>query len=1019
MRISHRNRARLVAAAAGISLLLNPGQAAADDDAGSPAGAASQSDTGGGSGDSGPEDSGRAAEKSSTSTGSGGESSAGGGSASVKSSGGGDTSSSETSSDSGISSDSQTSGDNEVSADSTTESGSNGGAPVGDDEPPGGTAATQTTETESTETGATETATTTKTTAIDTTPAAAEPATGNPATSGGGTVAETTTEKETFTPPTTATTDTTSFDSNTSGPSNFGPGSPETTESNSSESNSSSTGTTEPSDPPDTPATGQQARGMAALTTTVQEDDAPETTAEPSIAPTAFFSATTTTTTAPQTTTSAPLAGLLTFLGIPPVGGPTTNSVAVSPAPWTLLWWIPRPQPPLTNQPPTAAPTLQPTTDGYTISLNATDPDGDPLTTTITTAPTNGTATVNGDGTITYAHNPGSTAADQFTVKLSDSGPHLHGLASILGLFTGQNPHNRYVTVNVPESTPPPTNSGPTIILSAPSSPAASTGVATGTISVADADNDPLTITVTGGTSAGPNTFTTSGGGTLFIDPAAGIYTYTPSLTQRLDASRYDATADHTTETITVVVDDGRGGTNFANMTTQIAPITMAGDGYLGPRIGPDGTIHQLTYTLGSSGVDFYLASTAPTGTTTTPIPGNPVSDIVTGNGVTYLSTWTVDESTGDQVYSLISVAADGTVRSTSLPGYPRGSVQLAPDGTAYLSSTTTDDVHVTQLAVDGTTTTTTLPGVSYEGVQVGPTGTAYQTTLTYDSASDEYATHITVFAPGQAPVTYAVAGLPANDGVRFRPDGTAIQTIQQIDSGVATTYVLMFAPNGGITPIQVTGEPFDGARVAPDGTVYQTTYQSVTGQTYVTKIAPNGAVTVVDFAGIPGNAIQIGPNGTAYQLSRTGDASDPTWHLTRITPSGNTIDLNGAPILGTQIAPDGTAYVITGVGSWPPDLYLTTITPAGIATVSATITGYLSGNVAIRSDGTAYYTTYTDGPGGTVTTHVHIIGTTTVIDIPGQPSGGVYVAPDGSVLQSVSSGGVTRLVVIAPAPVV
>ena len=49
----------------------------------------------------------------------------------------------------------------------------------------------------------------------------------------------------------------------------------------------------------------------------------------------------------------------------------------------------------------------------------------------------------------------------------------------------------------------------------------------------------------------------------------------------------------------------------------------------------------------------------------------------MTGNGVTYLSTWTVDESTGDQVYSLISVAADGTVRSTPLPGYRAGNVQL------------------------------------------------------------------------------------------------------------------------------------------------------------------------------------------------------------------------------------------------------------------------------------------------------------------------------------------------------
>ena len=136
-----------------------------------------------------------------------------------------------------------------------------------------------------------------------------------------------------------------------------------------------------------------------------------------------------------------------------------------------------------------------------------------------------------------------------------------------------------------------------------------------------------------------------------------------------------------------------------------------------------------------------------------------------------------------------------------------------------------------------------------------------------------------------------------------------------------------------------------------------------------------------------------------APPTSSAGPATPPT-HLAPhpYHPSGNTIDLNGADSGHSDRARRNCLRDHRGRVLATRSV-LTTITPAGIATVSATITGYLSGNVAIRSDGTAYYTTYTDGPGGTVTTHVHIIGTTTVIDIPGQPSGGVYVAPDGSVL--------------------
>ena len=114
-----------------------------------------------------------------------------------------------------------------------------------------------------------------------------------------------------------------------------------------------------------------------------------------------------------------------------------------------------------TNQTPTATPTLQPTIDGYTISLNATDPDCDPLTTTIASGPANGTAVVSSDGTIPT---PPVQAAPPPTTTVSSPTPAPTSTAmawSLLSIFTGRDPH----TGTSRSTSPAPTNQAPTINL--------------------------------------------------------------------------------------------------------------------------------------------------------------------------------------------------------------------------------------------------------------------------------------------------------------------------------------------------------------------------------------------------------------------------------------------------------------------------------------------------------------------------------------------------------------------------
>ena len=550
MRISYKNRVRLIAAAAGVTLFLNPGQAAADEGA-SPQGSTSQGDTPSSSDGSAGTDT-SADDSGTTTNDSGGES-------------GGDPSPG----DGGSPTDGGSSGDGSGSGDGNGES-------TGDVEPSGtemdsGAPASDTPDSDTPDSGTPDTTSTDNgsVTTEPTTPFAATtpPATITPADSGqsGGTgsAGHGSTSSDS-TPPSTPTANTTlpatdqstfSTPGTATGTAETDPGEPGTTEpAATSTDTTTNTGagteqedSTEPGTTPiDTPQMLVFSTPESILTET---GDTPET-----FARAAFLNPAPTT---PPATTGQALAGLLTFLGLPPVGSPTTTTFTTNPAPWTLLWWVQRTQSLLNNQTPTATPTLTPTTNGYTISLNATDPDGDPLTTTITTEPANGTATLNGNGTITYIPNPGSTTTDQFTVQLSDTGPHLHGLAGLLSFFTGHNPHNRYVTVTVPEFTP--TNQPPEIV--AGQQPTIEADLFTGIVTVtglAKVVTDPEN---------GPLTYTSTDPAVLFDAQNPDSFTWTPTPQTRHDAAVPGAPNTHT---ITVTADDGDGGTVDLTLTVPI-----------------------------------------------------------------------------------------------------------------------------------------------------------------------------------------------------------------------------------------------------------------------------------------------------------------------------------------------------------------------------------------------------------------------------------------------------------------
>jgi YVTN family beta-propeller protein/VCBS repeat-containing protein len=214
------------------------------------------------------------------------------------------------------------------------------------------------------------------------------------------------------------------------------------------------------------------------------------------------------------------------------------------------------------NNPPTVGtPTLNPpsaTTGTVTGKVGAADPDGDTLTYTVITTTTKGTLTLKSDGTFTYIptatarhaastdNAPTSTLTDSFTVAVSD------GRGGTVGTK---------ITVNIL-----PANKVPTYSLTV-GTPNATTGVVSGKVTASDADFDVRTFTAS-----------TPAKGTVVVT-STGAFTYTPTAAARHAAAKLGATAEDTTDTFTVTINDGHGGVVPVSVTVTISPTNSAPTG--------------------------------------------------------------------------------------------------------------------------------------------------------------------------------------------------------------------------------------------------------------------------------------------------------------------------------------------------------------------------------------------------------------------------------------------------------
>ena len=186
--------------------------------------------------------------------------------------------------------------------------------------------------------------------------------------------------------------------------------------------------------------------------------------------------------------------------------------------------------------------------------VTAVDGDGDPLTYTAAGA-TVGTVVVDADGGFTYTptaparHAAASLTAsvaakaDAFTITVADD----HGGSVVLPVTVTVSPAN-VVPVAAPTA----------------GSPDATTGVVAGAVIGVDADGDALSFT--------GSTMTAKGS---VVVASNGNFVYTPTALARHAAASPTATAAVTTDTFTVSVADGYGGTVAVPVIVTISPAAV------------------------------------------------------------------------------------------------------------------------------------------------------------------------------------------------------------------------------------------------------------------------------------------------------------------------------------------------------------------------------------------------------------------------------------------------------------
>ena len=609
------------------------------------------------------------------------------------------------------------------------------------------------------------------------------------------------------------------------------------------------------------------------------------------------------------------------------------------------------------------------TTGVVTGSVAGSDADGDSLTYSGSVTTAKGSVAVGANGSFTYTPNltarhtasaMGATNADKtdsFAINVSDG----HGGTSAVSVT---------VAIGGANATP----SGTATV----AAPDVATGVVAGTFNVTDADGDSLIYSGS----------TTTAKGSVTVNPG-GSFTYTPNSTARHLASATGAGEATKTDSFSVTVSDGHGG-------TAVIPVSVA---------------------IGS-------ANTAPSGTATVGIPssstgfatGSVTGADADGDTVTYSGTTTTAKGS-------VTVNANGSFTYT-----PTSVARHAASLTGGTAAVTTDTFNVmlgdghggstavaVTIAISPTNIAPTASGTV--GIPNVDTGTVTGTITGADADGDSFTY--------SAPAVTAKGGVvvSANGGFAYTPTDSARHTAAGQSATAAdlndSFAVTVFDGHGGSVSVPVSvaispasNPPVGSAAVGapnpttgvvtgtvvaldPDGDALTYTAPATTSKGAIAINSANGA-----FSYTPNSVARHAASAIGATAAQTAD----TFTITVSDGHGGRLNLPiTVSISPANVAPSGTSApgspnvstgVVTGsvIGSDTDGDSLTysgtTTTSKGSATVTAdgtfsytpnsTARHNASASAATNSDKTDTFTvTIADGHGGTATVPVTVtIGT-------------------------------------------
>ncbi|WP_177175901.1 Ig-like domain-containing protein [Sphingopyxis sp. YR583] len=604
--------------------------------------------------------------------------------------------------------------------------------------------------------------------------------------------------------------------------------------------------------------------------------------------------------------------------------------------------------------------------------ITSSDSDGDPLTFAVTTAPANGSVTVNPDGSYTYTPNANFNGSDSFTVTVSDG-----------------NGGTALVTIPIAVT---PVNDAP--VASAPPATTAEDTPVSGQIAASDADGDPLTFTVV----------TAPTNGVLIVN-ADGSYTYTPN-------------ADFNgSDSFTVSVSDGNGGTVLVAMPVTVVSVNDVPSASAPPAATTEDTPvsgqiaafdadgDPLTYAVTTAPANGSVTVNASGGYTYTPNANFSGSDsfVVTvsdGNGGTTLVTIPVTVASVNDAPTASAPPAStpedtpvsGQITASDPDGDPlsyavtiapaHGTVVVGADGsytyTPDANFDGADSFTVTVSDGNGGTVLVTIP-VTVTPVNDAPVASALPPTTAQNTPVNGQI--IASDADGD-PLTYTVTTAPANGTITINPNGSYTYTPKTGFVGSDSFTVTVSDGNGGTTTVAV---PVTIVLVnnAPAGSAPPVTTAEDT--------PVNGKITAADPNGDPlGYAITTAPaNGTAVV--------NPDGSYT-YTPNAN-FSGNDSFIVTVSDGNGGTLQVAVAITVSPVNDAPTASSPPASTSEDTPVSGQIAasdvegdplsytvstaptnGSVTINANGTYTYTpnanfsgsdsftvTVSDGNGGTV----------------------------------------------------